>query len=636
MATLEHSEKQSQSQSQDLSQEPTQDPSQEPSQEQSQEWSHEQSANETTTLLEILSRGHDGWAAKARVLEDCGSRKFSPRPGDIAWAAALLLLVLASILAVRQQPSLLLVLPGATLSSLGPIPAGSAAGSESTGHSDAPHSGDRHSDTGRSSSSSSTGFELPDPPSRFNASLAWHHMQYRTAESCWSQQERHLYHTAGPSPPSAAFRDALEEFEGMQRECVGLGGVESWQWVRNKDTWNETIPRYGRERRQCRYIAIHDIDRGVGNKITAYVISFVLGLLTNRAIIAPPQGFLTRRFCNPFAHANTSWTVGPYTQRLIAAKVFSHPLLNVSSLATELFTQGDGALAHMRRRVKENGTVWMDLQHRARSEFCDHVWDAIGEAPFWLTSFDAYFLPSLYYVPNFAHRLNQLFPDGRVYTQAARYLLHPDNQLWAEITSVFHANLAHFSHRLGIQIRSPSAIDLPLADRILDCAVNISGYLPATAPLTADAPWTAASESPYEKVGVFVSSLNIRHWMDLQHHYSQHRVVGRALVDFWTDRLLITHVSSFGGTAVGLAGIDAYSMQITVVRSLHLDWRNMTGPVCERVSSEPCDPLGGHVQWGGCKDFQRSGLKHWWEMMPGFGTCPGITFGLQNKNPLMG
>ncbi|GJP54070.1 hypothetical protein CLOM_g13185, partial [Closterium sp. NIES-68] len=22
--------------------------------------------------------------------------------------------------------------------------------------------------------------------------------------------------------------------------------------------------------------------------------------------------------------------------------------------------------------------------------------------------------------------------------------------------------------------------------------------------------------------------------MDLQHHYSQHRVVGRALVDFWT------------------------------------------------------------------------------------------------------
>ncbi|CAI5481413.1 unnamed protein product, partial [Closterium sp. Yama58-4] len=61
------------------------------------------------------------------------------------------------------------------------------------------------------------------------------------------------------------------------------------------------------------------------------------------------------------------------------------------------------------------------------------------------------------------------------------------------------------------------------------------------------------------------------------------------------DRLLISHISSFGRTAVGLAGRDAYSMAITVIKMRGVDWRNSTGPVCERVSSEPCDTLGAPV-----------------------------------------
>ncbi|CAI5503928.1 unnamed protein product [Closterium sp. Naga37s-1] len=113
------------------------------------------------------------------------------------------------------------------------------------------HSATRHSDSdGRHSkngdsekgftgngSADGQGFELPDPPSRFDASVAWRQIQHRTADSCWSQQERHLYHTANPSPPSAAFRDAVEEFEAMQRECVGFRKVDSWQWVKVKATW---------------------------------------------------------------------------------------------------------------------------------------------------------------------------------------------------------------------------------------------------------------------------------------------------------------------------------------------------------------------------------------------------------------
>ncbi|CAI7791113.1 unnamed protein product [Closterium sp. NIES-53] len=84
------------------------------------------------------------------------------------------------------------------------------------------------------------------------------------------------------------------------------------------------------------------------------------------------------------------------------------------------------------------------------------------------------------------------------------------------------------------------------------------------------------------------------------------------------DRLLITHLSTFGSTAAGLAGIDGHSMAITVMLGLGVDWRNSSGPTCQPVSSEPCDPLGANVKWGGCKNFRRSGLKHGWMMMPGF------------------
>ncbi|CAI5503939.1 unnamed protein product [Closterium sp. Naga37s-1] len=509
------------------------------------------------------------------------------------------------------------------------------------------------------------GFELPNSPSRFDASVAWRHTLYRTADSCWSQQERHLYHTANPSLPSAVFRAAVEEFEAMQRECVGFRGVDSWQWVKDRATWNKTIPRYGRDRKRCRYIAIRDLDRGLGNRITSYVVSFILGLLTNRAIIAPPPAFLTHRFCNPFAHANTSWTVELFTQRLLWSTVLHQPKLNVSALAREMNSLRHGVLEDLRSSVQEDGTVFLDLKHRVQAEFCDQLWDVMGEATFWYTSTDAYFIPSLYYIPSFAARLNQLFPDGRVFTHVARYLLHPDNQLWDEITAAFHTNLAPFSHRLGIQIRSLHASDLPVAHRVLDCAINISHYLPPTAPLAPNASWAEAHELPYEKVGVFVSSLNMRHLVDMQHHYQHRHVLASTRVDFWTltneeagnheegqmesavldmwllsfcdrllithlctfgstaaglggmdwqnaalavrhltvtplafpprmcphlppsDRLLITDLSTFGSTAAGLAGMNSFSMAVTVQRSMGIDWRNSSSPTCQPVSSEP-------------------------------------------------
>ncbi|CAI5935556.1 unnamed protein product [Closterium sp. NIES-64] len=525
------------------------------------------------------------------------------------------------------------------------------------------------SNGGGGGSNMGRGFELPDPPSRFDASVAWRHTLYRTADSCWSQQERHLYHTANTAPPSNAFLSAVEAFEAMQRECVAQGGAEQWAWVANKGKWSKHLPRHGPDREPCRYIVIEDMKRGVGNKITAYVTAFILGLLTRRAIITPPTAFLTRRFCNPFAHANASWTVDSHTYEYVPPyhphRVFQKPRLLLTTMAMQLKATQGGARTDLPRQVVNKGAVWMDLYRRTWNMFCSDLWSTAAVAPFWLAGIDSYTIPSLHYIPEFADRLREVFPDGRAFTHAARLLMHPDNELWAHITTAFHANLAHFSHRLGLQIRSPDGIHLPLSARILQCGAAVSRYLPFTQPYSQallESINTEPSHAPHMTMGVFVSSLSMQHMLELQEHYTQQMPIGNTLVAFWSltseevenrkeqhlvatvieiwllsfcDRLLVTHLSSFGRVAAGLAGMEAFSMAITVVNMRHVDWRSSPGPVCERVPCEPCDTGGGNVKWSGCSwDFNLSRLAHGWERPAGFGMCAGFQFGLQDLTPL--
>ncbi|CAI5503925.1 unnamed protein product [Closterium sp. Naga37s-1] len=449
------------------------------------------------------------------------------------------------------------------------------------------------------------GFELPDPPSRFDASVAWRHTLYRTADSCWSQQERHLYHTANTAPPSNAFLSAVEAFEGMQRDCVAQG-AEQWAWVGNKGKWSKHLPRHGPGRELCRYIVIDDMKR-----------------------------------------------------------VFEKPRLLLTSMAMQLKATQGGALTDLPWQVVSKGAVWMDLYRRTWNVFCSDLWSTAAVAPFWLAGIDSYTKPACttfqssrihaYVIPE--DRLRELFPDGRAFTHAARLLMHPDNELWAQITTAFHANLAHFSHRLGLQIRSPDGIHLPLSARILQCGAAVSHYLPYTQPYSQallESVNKEPSHAPHMTMGVFVSSLSLQHMLELQEHYTYHMPIGNTLVAFWSltgeevenrkeqhlvatvieiwllsfcDRLLITHLSSFGRVAAGLAGIEAYSMAITVVNMRHVDWRTSPGPVCEHVPCEPCDTGGGNVKWSGCGwDFNLSRLAHGWERPAGFGMCAGFQF----------
>lgn len=52
--------------------------------------------------------------------------------------------------------------------------------------------------------------------------------------------------------------------------------------------------------------------------------------------------------------------------------------------------------------------------------------------------------------------LQRLMPDGRVFLHLSRYLLHPTNRIWLQITRFYDAYLSHHSRLVGIQVGTTS------------------------------------------------------------------------------------------------------------------------------------------------------------------------------------
>ncbi|CAI7755904.1 unnamed protein product [Closterium sp. NIES-54] len=88
----------------------------------------------------------------------------------------------------------------------------------------------------------------------------------------------------------------------------------------------------------------------------------------------------------------------------------------------------------------------------------------------------------------FQSDLERLFPDRLPLMHVGRYLLHPANYLWEEITRAFRAYLAPHQHRVGIQIREFQKY-VPADDvlqRVVDCMVNVTKVV---APIMAHEDW---------------------------------------------------------------------------------------------------------------------------------------------------
>ncbi|CAI5477416.1 unnamed protein product [Closterium sp. Yama58-4] len=372
----------------------------------------------------------------------------------------------------------------------------------------------------------------------------------------------------------------------------------------------------------CKYLLwVEPNYSGLGNQLLSLVSSFAYALLTNRTLLINPECFPARLLCNPFPYS--SW---------------APPALD------------RGSFNHMRLRAEKRRVGYNAFQEPGAAA-ANTTDDDAADAVFSNLNYSAGKNRSRPF-PSSAHRgaeLERLFPDRLPLMHVGRYLLHPANYLWEEITRAFRAYLAPYQYRVGIQIRdftTASSNEGEALARVLHCAVNISHGLPPALPhdqwrhlasnqsavnsSDVESIQKAAGAGTVHSVGVLVASLK-RSYVDALHeayveglpldgynvavtslsHEGEQKTgdllqLERALKEMWLlsmcDLLLVSDSSTFGYMAAGLAGVSPFSLNI--VPRMKSDWLHNGRPACVVTTPEACyltmlDNKQQHVQCPG-------------------------------------
>ncbi|CAI5929315.1 unnamed protein product [Closterium sp. NIES-65] len=460
---------------------------------------------------------------------------------------------------------------------------------------------------------------------------------------CWSVSERRYYQ----SPFSTATRMSDALFERIQRytktHAACTGAVADWPAFFNDPAQGLSNSSGAADATvDCKYLLwLEPTFNGLGNQLLSLVSAFVYALLTDRTLLISPAAFNARLLCNPFPHS--SWRPSSLSSEdfdLMAAVARNH-------MVGRMVGMDDGARGGDEEQRHPNA-AFSDLSCRANVSdlafYCSKVQKQISAVRFLGLNTEEYILPALYLVPEFDAELELLFPDRLPLMHVGRYLLHPANYLWEEITRAFRAYLAPYQHRVGIQIRdftTETADEPHVIQRTMQCAVNISKGLP---PLMEHTRWKSIMNEEVAPTAVE------QQWLDqprdkayesssprsigvLSHEsgqtYGEERQLELALKEMWLlsmcDLLLVSDSSTFGYMAAGLAGVSPYSLNI--VRRMGADWDVNGRPECEVTTPEPCylsmlEPQQQQIQCPG--EPPKSPV----EMSPKVKYCPHYKIGI--------
>ncbi|CAI5463782.1 unnamed protein product [Closterium sp. Yama58-4] len=422
----------------------------------------------------------------------------------------------------------------------------------------------------------------------------------RGKKECWSKHERHQYWQAGAHvEPSAAFTRQKTEYERMHQRCTE--GITDWKafYFNQSEGLSPAADVEG-----CKYaFLIPGQWHGLGNRIMSLISTFTYAFITHRAILMPDDGLMPSLLCNPFEHS--SWLIPASHFWSIKADLEQGP----RNVAEQADRHSRGVFCHLDWITPEEEWTF----------FCRRTQEEMAEKPFMMFWSDMYFVPPLYFVPSLAARLEVLFPDRRVFTHVARYILLPANYLWDRIVRAFHGHMEHQDVLVGLQVRPVEETPEDVFDRVLTCLISTQ-YLPAVIPpdqwqaMADDVDDEGLREARGQSIGVFVASLNGTYGSRLAALYSQGKPQSAQTVTFHSEshdaaerqddrqqyasaliemfllsfshRLVVSDYSTFGYTAAALGSLDPWSLNI--VKRGQADWRTNNRPVCQRTESQPC------------------------------------------------
>jgi xyloglucan fucosyltransferase len=87
-----------------------------------------------------------------------------------------------------------------------------------------------------------------------------------------------------------------------------------------------------------------------------------------------------------------------------------------------------------------------------------------------------YFVPSLFMTHFFNKELEKMFVEkDTVFHHLGRYLYHPSNSAWRQITNFYQAHLAKADEKIGLQIRVFNPVSTPqevIMNLVLNCTIH--------------------------------------------------------------------------------------------------------------------------------------------------------------------
>lgn len=410
--------------------------------------------------------------------------------------------------------------------------------------------------------------------------------------SCLSRYQSHLYRKASPYKPSAYLLSKLRNYEHLHSSCG----------PRTK-SYNKTMRKGSKFSKddagtKCKYL-VWTPSNGLGNRMLTLASAFLYAILTDRVLLVKFGTDMFGLFCEPFP--DSSWLLPrnfPYWKDQKHIETYETMLGNSKKkISKELLPQ----------------FLILNLQHThdGHNNFfhCDQSQGRLQKVPVLILWSDQYFVPSLFMIPSFRQELSKMFPEkDTVFHHLGRYLFHPSNAAWEQISRIYEAHLAKANERIGLQIRVYNTHRSPhqtIINEIIACTLQhkllpeLDVQKTATSLLkkrTSKAVLVASLFSEYgEKLRTIYKTSTAMTGELIKVYQPSHEGRQKSNNDThnikaWTeiyllslcDALITSPKSTFGYVAHGLGGLKPWILQRAYGETI-------PNPPCQRVMSmEPC------------------------------------------------
>ncbi|CAH2037808.1 unnamed protein product [Thlaspi arvense] len=261
--------------------------------------------------------------------------------------------------------------------------------------------------------------------------------------SCLSRYQSSLYRKLSPYRPSEYLVSKLRSYEMLHKRCGP--GTKAYKEA-TKNLGHDEDNYANKSAGECRYIVWVAV-YGLGNRILTLASVFLYALLTERVVLVDQRKDISDLFCEPFPA--TSWLLP-----------LDFPLMGQIDSYNKEYSRCYGTM--LKNQIINSTSIpphlYLHILHDSRDGdkmfFCAKDQSLIDKVPWLIVKANVYFVPSLWFNPNFQTELVKLFPQkDTVFYHLARYLFHPTNQVWGMVTRSYDAYLSRADETLGIQVR---------------------------------------------------------------------------------------------------------------------------------------------------------------------------------------